>query len=1068
MAVKHSDQCGFSSTNRNPGGQIENPKFKIQTRATRGIAKALPQPPGRAHIIPHSALRIPHLLHRALACIALTSLLAIPSGCTRTFWRGRADREVAYLVAEKSNNPRWSLPPGFNLNMDPRSRYYDPTNPDHPPMPPDDPYSHVYMHHVDGKRGAPWWHINGELPSLPNPGWRQLMAEYCEMTPEGAVKLDLPGAIALSYIHYPQHRNQLETLYLSAIDVSSERFRFNTQIYPGAGLNFLRAGSLRNGVRTGDIINGQPTVVPRSQLTATYGNAVGSPALISREFATGGTLLVNFANSFVWQLAGPHSNVTNSLINMNLVQPLLSGGGRIITLETLTLAERTLLGNLRQYERWRQAWFLQVSVGAGGALGQAGLARKGGGFGGTGLTGFSGQGTGGLGGVAATAGFGGFGGGQGAGGLGGGATAAVAGAAGGGVGPVAGFYGILQTQVSIDNAQNALNLQIRTLKLLEANLEAGLIDITQVDTFRQSIETGKANLLAARIALENQKDVFKQGTLGLPPDLPMVFDDPLIKQFQLIDPRLNRLQVTISDLTDRIGDLPEDPSVEQLRQVVSDLDVIRRELGGAFPTTREDLRLLESRSEARMRPMTPRERVDFMAERQRVVDRFAQLETRFIQTEADLQALSRAAVSENTAQVADHAVALANNIANLAQEVTLVKAQARLESVVIVPVELSTVDALNIARAHRLDWMNQRASLVDQWRLICFNANSLRSILNLTVNGNLGTVGNNPFKFEANNGDLTLGVQFAPPLTRLLQRNNYRQALIQYQSQRRGLIVFEDQVNLQLRNDMRSLRNFEINFEIQRQAARIAIRRVDQTREALNQPPPPVQLGQVPSSLGPTAATSLLTALQALSDSQNNFMGAWLQHYDERIQLYNDLGIMRLDNCGMWIDEPLDKSLAAVEQMYPLPPELPVDWLKDAGATPPVLPRNEGIPPLGGTTPTDEQRRFSTPERAQEFNIQRPGEAQPQRQPESLLPPPGVTPPPTPPTPPGEGDEVVPEGAADGNLDEAPAELEASETGGAGDAEEVRRRAPPSKKRGIREWFFGKPKAPQRLYSART
>ncbi|HJT33821.1 MAG TPA: hypothetical protein VJ783_17375 [Pirellulales bacterium] len=996
--------------------------------------------------------------------VALLALVLAAPGCTRTFWRGRADREVAYLVAEKSNNPRWSLPPGFNLNMDPRSRYYDPTNPDHPPMPPDDPYSHVYMHHIDGKRHAPWWHINGELPSVVNPGWRQLMAEYCEMTPEGAVKIDLPGALALSYIHYPGHRTQLETLYLSAIDVSSERFRFNTQIYPGAGLNFLRAGTARNGVLTPSGIPGRNVVVPRSQLTVTDGNAVGAPALISKEFATGGTLLVNFANSFVWQLAGPHSNTTNSLINMNLIQPLLSGGGRIVTLETLTVAERTLLGNLRQYERWRQGWFLNVAVGAAGALNGANLARKGGAFGGTGLTGFSGNAVGGLGGVAGQIGFGGFGGGGGAGGLGGNVTAAVAGGAGGGAGSVQGFYGVLQQQVNIDNAQNALNLQIRTLKLLEANLDAGLIDITQVDLFRQSIETSKANLLAARIALENQKDAFKQGTLGLPPDLPMVFDDPLIKQFQLIDPRLNRLQVTISDLTDQIGDLPEQPSFEQLTQVVDDLDAIRRELGGAFPTMRDDLRTLESRSEARMRPMTPRERAVFRDERQKIADRVAQLETRFLQTESLLEGLRERSESDDVSQVADRAVALANNISNLAQEVALVKAAARLESVVIVPVELSTVDALNIARAHRLDWMNTRATCVDQWRLICFNANPLRSILNLTVNGNLGTVGNNPAKFEANNGDLTLGVQFAPPLTRLLQRNNYRQALINYQQVRRGLITYEDQVNFQLRGDMRSLRNFEINFEIQRQAVRIAIRRVDQTREALNQPPPPVQLGQIPSALGPTAAQNLLTSLQALSDSQNNFMSAWLQHYDERIQLYNDLGIMRLDNRGMWIDEPIDKSLAAVEQMYPLPPELPVDWLKDAGLVPPALPRNEGIPPLGGQTTTETQRQYSTPERAQEFNIQRPMEAQPQRQPETLLPPPGVTPPPTPPTPPRNRGDVD----ADTEMDETSGEPEANPTAGAADGEEVRRRpSPPAKKRGLREWFFGKPKAPQKLLSAR-
>jgi hypothetical protein len=136
---------------------------------------------------------------------------------------------------------------------------------------------------------------------------------------------------------------------------------------------------------------------------------------------------------------------------------------------------------------------------------------------------------------------------------------------------------------------------------------------------------------------------------------------------------------------------------------------------------------------------------------------------------------------------------------------------------------------------------------------------------------------------------------------------------------------------------------------------------VDTTREELNEPPPPVVLGQPPQPLGATVATNLLTALQALSDSQNNLMSAWLQHYDERIQLGIDLGVLRLDERGMWIEEPIDQSLAQLEQMYPLPPELPVDWLKDAGLTPPALYPNEGVPPLGGTT-SQVQAEAATPE----------------------------------------------------------------------------------------------------------
>ena len=904
-------------------------------------------------------------------------------GCTRTFWRGRADREVAYLVAEKSNNPRWALPPGFNLNMDPRSRYYDPTNPDHPPLPPDDPYAHVYMHRVDGKRASPFWHVNGELPQLPNPGWRQRLAEYCEMTPDGAVKIDLAGALALSYIHSPAHRTQIETIYLSALDVSAERFRFNLQFYPGASLAFLRAGQARNGVVATPATPGHPAiVVPRSQLTETNGTAAGSPATISKEFATGGTLLVNFANSFVWQLAGPHTNTTNSLINMNLVQPLLSGGGRIIALETLTRAERQLLYNLRLYERWRHMWYLSVAM---GGINPTGPTRSGGALGGTGITGFTGTGSGGIGGIAANAGFGGLGSGGGAGGGGGGISGgAIAGAAGGGSGTVAGFFGLLQQQVIIDNAQNALNLQVRVLKLLEANLEAGMISLTQVDLFRQSIETNKAGLLLQRIGLENNRDNFKSGTLGLPPDVPMVFDDPLIKRFQLIDPRLNALQSALSDLMQHAGTIAANATPEQLVELIETLDQLRHDVGGAVETIRDDQRTLDERTEERTRTMTPPARDQFLAEKQRLHDRAAEIETRFNQTEAALQNLRDASKVQPAPEIINQISALANALSGLAQDTTLVKASVRLESIVLKPIELSTVDALQIARAHRLDWMNVRAQLVDQWRLICYNANSLRSVLNLTVNGNLGTIGNNPAKFEANNGDLTLGVQFAPPLTRLLQRNNYRQALVQYQQARRAAIGTEDGINFALRGDMRSLKNFEVNFEIQREASKIAIRRVDTTRLELEQPPPVPVPGQPPQAFGETAAMNLLTALQALSDSQNNLMSAWLQHYDERIQLAIDLGVMRLDERGMWIDEPLDQSLAQLEQMYPLPPELPVDWLKEAGLAPPALYPNDGVPPLGGTT-TEVQAEAATPETPRpRFDIPRPSEREPSREIESL------------------------------------------------------------------------------------
>jgi hypothetical protein len=490
--------------------------------------------------------------------------------------------------------------------------------------------------------------------------------------------------------------------------------------------------------------------------------------------------------------------------------------------------------------------------------------------------------------------------------------------------------------------------------------------------------------LLQRIGLENNRDNFKSGTLGLPPDVPMVFDDPLIKQFQLIDPRINSLQSALADLMQHAGTISANATPEQVAELIETLGQLRGDVGQAVQTIRDDLMTLDERAEERTRTMTPPARNQFLADKQRLRDRANEIETRFDQTEAVLQNLRDASKVQPAGESINQISALANAVSGLAQDTTLIKASARLESMVLKTVELSTVDALQIARAHRLDWMNVRAQLVDQWRLICYNANSLRSVLNLTVNGNLGTVGNNPAKFEANNGDLTLGVQFAPPLTRLLQRNNYRQALIQYQQSRRAAIGTEDGINFALRSDMRSLKNFEINFEIQREASKIAIRRVDTTRMELEQPPPVPVPGQPPQPLGETAATNLLTALQALSDSQNNLMSAWLQHYDERIQLAIDLGVMRLDQRGMWIDEPLDQSLAQLEQMYPLPPELPVDWLKDAGIATPALYPNQGVPPLGGTT-YQIQAEAATPETsAPRMDVSRPEERDPSREIEGL------------------------------------------------------------------------------------
>jgi hypothetical protein len=643
---------------------------------------------------------------------------------------------------------------------------------------------------------------------------------------------------------------------------------------------------------------------------------------LNRRFATAGELLVGFANGFVWQFAGPDTNSASSLVDLTLLQPLLRRAGRAVAMEQLTIVERGLLGNLRAYQRYRQGFYTSVAV---GDLGVAGPQRQGGFFGGTGLTGFTGTGAGGLGGVGAATGFG-----RGGVGGGGGGGAGGAGFAGGGAGTVGGLIGLLQQLQQIRNTRASLDLQLRTLSLLEASLEAGVIDLVQVDQFRQNIETERANLLQAENSLTFSIESYVTGTLGLPPDLPVTLDDSLIRQFQLIDPQTTDVQNAIADFQRALGEFSDIPTPVNLRRAIDRSGDLGNRMSVIFNVTEADLETLDERSPEREQGMTPAERELFVRDKQQLRESLISLRQRYQALESRLSELSASVGSQAPRQVADELVVWMRGLLGIVQELSLVQARARVESVFVEPIELGPRDAFLIALSNRLDIMNNRAALVDSWRLIEFNANDLKSNLDIVFNGDIGTVGDNPLDFRSANGTLRAGLRFDAPFTRLLERNNYRQQLIDYQQSRRQLIQFYDSVNLTLRQLLRQLNQLRVNLEIQRRAVIIAIRRVDLTQEDLNAPTAPPQPGQPASQLGPTAAVNLLTALSDLRNTLDNLMSVWLNYYATRMVLERDLGIMMLDQEGRWIETELPQGTPPptdAEELPLVPPEVPREWL---------------------------------------------------------------------------------------------------------------------------------------------
>ncbi len=683
------------------------------------------------------------------------------------------------------------------------------------------------------------------------------------------------------------------------------------QFYGGNDTDYLHRGDRNPGGESNTLTN-------------------GSSFKVRRKLATAGQIVVDFANTFTWQFAGADASSASSLLGFSVVQPLLRSGGRVVGLEQLTRAERSLLANMRAFQRYRKGFYTDLAIGSRGAT--SGPRRSGGFFGGTGLTGFSGQGSGGFGGVGSASGFGGFFGSGATGGGGAGGGGAVAGVAGGGAGNVGGYIGLLQSLQQLRNAEDNLALQQRTLALLQALQEAGQIGVDQVLSFEQSIETGKANMLQSTNGYETTVERFVMENFGLPATVKLSLDDAVIRPFQFIDPRVTVVETAVAELVVAFGRI-EEPSDEQLHRTASHSRKLHEDIADLTRLVQADLLAMTAKVSVREATMADNQKQQFASDR-KVLS--ADLDRLVVQHEGTgkqlgtvLKRLGSKPDADARVDVVADLIAVNASLAAMVGELALVQAGSRLEAVTLDQrVELAADDALEIARAFRLDWMNARASLVDGWRLVEFNANALESDLSIVFSGDMKGDQKNPLALSGAKGTLRAGLQFDAPLTRLLERNNFRQQLINYEQSRRGMIRYEDNMFQSFRLSLRTLYQREQNLEIQRRAVKIAIRRVDQTRQMLTKPPAPGQ----PALLSPTATQDLLSALAALRESQNNFMSVWLAYYAGRMSLMRDLGVMRLDEQGLWIDEPLAEALEeARKHPTALPPAVPEAWLQKAG-----------------------------------------------------------------------------------------------------------------------------------------
>jgi outer membrane protein TolC len=664
-------------------------------------------------------------------------------------------------------------------------------------------------------------------------------------------------------------------LYLSALDVTAQRFRFDTQYFGGYDTNYRHRGNINPAGFGVDPATGDTVTTSASQGRESNRLILGSnpTAQFKRKFSTAGEIVAGFANSFVFEFTGNDANLASSLANFSIVQPLLRGAGKHIALEELTQSERNLLANIRAHSQYHQGFYTKVAIGESGVSG----SRRGNPS--TSVNSFGGQG--GLGGV----------------------------------------LGLLQQLQQIRNTEDNLSLQLRTLDQLEALLDVGVIDIVQVDQFRQSVQRERAALLQSQNNLELALDQYKTGTLGLPPDVDVSLDDSFIEQFQFVARTGTNVQNAILAAQDNVGLLPENIDVEDLQPTLTELADLSQRIRVQLDEVERDLDRLDDASSARETAMNETEVAEFGELKAGLRFTIDDLNKKHATVADDLAAL-RSNLSTVAAQKSLRRVIVwLGDALRLTQRSVLIQARARLETITVDAVVLKSSDAFKVALHHRLDFMNARAALVDEWRQIEISQNQLQSVLNLTAGGDISTARNNPVSLRAPTGSLRLGLEFDAPFTRLLERNAYRETLIRYQRSRRGFIQSQDSLHLGLRALIRQIEQLRNNLDIQRRAVAIAIRRVDSTRANLYAPVPSRQPGQRAAQFGPTSAINLLSSLSSLRDTQNSFLRTWLNYYAARMRLVRELGIMKLNDTGNWVDEALPPLASMLPEVTSTPTE---------------------------------------------------------------------------------------------------------------------------------------------------
>lgn len=234
-------------------------------------------------------------------------------GCTNNYYRQDADQESYEAIADKTD-----LVPGMSANIG-----------------------------IDEERIV-------DLSGFPTNEDSFEFLDNEAASEVGAHILSLNAALDLAFQHSQEYQAQKEQLYLEALSLTFDRYRY-VPVFSARGGTDYQWDAEDQFVADMQALTGMSTLGTSEAVNAN--TSLGARYLLKG----GGAIAVNLTNNFTRFLTGDISELGTGALIGSFTQPLLRDFGSAIETETLIQAERDLLYRLRDFTRFRKTFAVRVA-----------------------------------------------------------------------------------------------------------------------------------------------------------------------------------------------------------------------------------------------------------------------------------------------------------------------------------------------------------------------------------------------------------------------------------------------------------------------------------------------------------------------------------------------------------------------------------------------------------------------------------------------------------------------------------------------------------------------------------